>query len=222
MTNNFCYEYLPNVKLERIDSPSGRKYVSEDGTEFVSVTTALGVLSKKGITEWKERVGESEADKISGDAAKKGTMLHALTEDYLLGKKVRKGSMMIEYMFQNSIKPMLSKNVTKIYGIEKQLYSRELCAAGTADLICDYAGLPTVFDIKSSKYIKKKEHITSYFLQCGSYAFMLRELFGFNIEQIVIGMACHHDNGTSFVEEADYWMKKAKNFFRLYHSGLFK
>ena len=43
----------------------GRKYFTETGASYPSVTTVLGVLSKASIMAWRKRVGSEEANKIS-------------------------------------------------------------------------------------------------------------------------------------------------------------
>ena len=218
----FVYENLPPVALKRIDREEGRIYVDEQNNQYTSVTTALGVLSQRSIAKWKARVGEEEAGIVSKRASGKGTSLHAIAEDYILGKNQdKKYPHDVKYLFNSFLKKKLDNFVTTIYGTEKQLYSRELRAAGTADLICDFGGVPSICDIKTSKYQKRSDQIHPYFLQCASYAIMLEELFGFKVEQIVILMACHHDIGDIFIQDIGPWKTKARKFFTLYHDGFF-
>ena len=70
-------------KLTRKTTESGRKYFTEDGNAYPSITTVLSILSKQAIMEWRKRVGEEEANKISRQAAGRGTAVHKLAEDYL-------------------------------------------------------------------------------------------------------------------------------------------
>ena len=55
------------IKIEEISATTGadgnRVYQTPDGKLYPSVTTVLAEHSKKGIMEWRQRVGEVEANK---------------------------------------------------------------------------------------------------------------------------------------------------------------
>jgi len=82
----FTHLPLPQPKYNwvRSERDGKRVYVAE-GTEFVfpSITTVLGSLENKGLQEWRRRVGEEQANRISRKAATQGTMLHSLCEEYI-------------------------------------------------------------------------------------------------------------------------------------------
>ena len=84
-------------KLNRVESPSGRTYVTPEGNSYPSVTTVLGkTLDKSGLDAWRKRIGEEEADKQSKYAANRGTIVHDLCEDLILNRAVNlKGLMPI-------------------------------------------------------------------------------------------------------------------------------
>ena len=63
-------------KLTRKTTETGRKYFTPEGNAYPSITTVLGILSKQGIIDWRKRVGEEEANKISRQAATRGTAVH--------------------------------------------------------------------------------------------------------------------------------------------------
>ena len=75
------------IKIEEISATTGadgnRVYQTPDGKLYPSVTTVLAEHSKKGIMEWRQRVGEVEANKISRQAATRGTKIHGVVEQYL-------------------------------------------------------------------------------------------------------------------------------------------
>ena len=60
-----------------------RNYVTPSGELYPSITTVLGELSKAAIQAWRERVGEEEANKISGKASRRGTSVHSVCESYI-------------------------------------------------------------------------------------------------------------------------------------------
>jgi len=69
--------------LDAETTESGRKYVGPNGNKYPSVTTVLSILTEDGIREWRARVGEEEANKISHRASTRGTAVHAIIEDYI-------------------------------------------------------------------------------------------------------------------------------------------
>ena len=64
---------------------SGRYYiVNESGLALPSVTTIISETSdKSGLDSWVNRVGQTEADRISKFSANRGTFMHTLHEKYL-------------------------------------------------------------------------------------------------------------------------------------------
>ena len=71
--------------LDAESTDSGRLYSTPDGA-FPSVTTVLSILNEEAIAAWRARVGEEEANRISGRASNRGTKVHSIIEDYLNGK----------------------------------------------------------------------------------------------------------------------------------------
>ena len=55
-----------------------------------SVTTVIGHSKKKSIMEWRNRVGEEEANAISKRASTRGNKCHKLCELYLENKSISK------------------------------------------------------------------------------------------------------------------------------------
>ena len=82
----FNLELLTEKKLKQVNENGQRLYVAEDGSKYPSVTTALGKLNKKAIYEWRKRVGNEEANRISGTASRAGTAVHNIAEDYVLSR----------------------------------------------------------------------------------------------------------------------------------------
>ena len=72
-------------KLERDTKPDGtRLYKTPSGKSYPSVTTVTGLHSAKGIAEWRKRVGNEEANRVSAKASSRGTRIHHHCEHYLL------------------------------------------------------------------------------------------------------------------------------------------
>ena len=65
----FEYKPLDVVELSTETIDGKRHYVVPTGEKYPSVTTVLSKLSEPHIREWREKVGEEEANKISKRAA---------------------------------------------------------------------------------------------------------------------------------------------------------
>lgn len=163
--------FVTKEEPEVVETPKGRFY-SFSGKTFPSITTVLGqTADKSGLEEWKNRIGEEEAARISKTATTIGYSLHLLFEDWFIGKQPEKAEPKAKMMF-NLLRPIVSRRVTKIYGIEFPLYSEELAVAGRTDLICEFDGEPMILDWKSNHGAnhKKEEWTLDYRLQTCFYA----------------------------------------------------
>jgi len=174
-------------KLESTDTPSGRYYVLPDGSKMPSVTTVLGWQKKDSLKQWRLRVGEEEANRISKYAANRGTKVHAVCENYLKNKPdyLDNADILTQDMF-SSIQPILNDRIDNIYGIESALYSNHLGLAGRCDCIAEFDARPSIIDFKTSTKLKKKEWIEDYFLQATCYSLMAEALSDLKIPQISI------------------------------------
>jgi genome maintenance exonuclease 1 len=203
---------LPDLETVSVDGK--RHYVTPGGT-FPSVTTVLGEkLSKDGLIAWRERVGEEEANKISTQAANRGTSIHTLAEAYLMNNgNWKRGAMPTNLETFSRIKPHLDLNVGTIYGVEVPLWSDKLKTAGRTDLLAGWHGINSVVDFKTSRKIKKEEYIESYFLQATCYSLMAEERTGIKFPQIVIIIAVDHEETQLFVKDRDEYVRKVLRIF---------
>ena len=183
---------------------SGRTYSTPDGSVYPSITTVLSILSEDGIKAWRARVGEEQANIISGKASNRGTQVHSIVEKYLNNEDTTENLPHIRQSLQN-LRPVLDDNIGKIYGLEVPLFSHHLKLAGRCDCIAEFNGVPSIIDFKTSKKIKKKEWITNYFAQGAAYAIMWEERTGISIPNIVIIMDVDHEKPCVFVEHRDNW-----------------
>lgn len=193
--------------LECETKKSGRKYVSPNGKKYPSVTTVLSHLGEDSIRAWRARVGEEEANKVSTRASRRGTAVHEMLENYVNNDKdYKKGAMPDVIATASQVFKTLEKQIDEVWGQELALYSEHLNMAGRVDLVGVWNGIPSIIDYKTSRRLKKKKYITSYFLQCTAYAIMIEERTGIPIPQIVIVIA--GDEGEQvFVEKRNNWIK---------------
>ena len=191
---------LPDLKSET-HSDGKRYYTSPSGKRLPSVTTVVGAMKKQAIMEWRNRVGEVEANRISKLATGRGNRVHDLAERYLKNEKiewVREMPDSVE-MFRTLI-PHLHR-INNIHYIEQALWSERIGLAGRVDLIAEWDGVLSVIDFKTSKKIKKKEDIQDYFAQCTGYAGMYEEHVSVPVDQIVIVMAVENEEPLIFIEK---------------------
>ena len=201
--------------LEVENGANGRRYLSPEGNKYPSITTVLSVLSRAGIAEWRARVGEEEANKVSHRASTRGTAVHDLVEKYLDNEELPEVLPHITASLSN-LKPSLSR-IGKIYAQEAPLYSKHLGVAGRVDCVGEYDGVPSIIDFKTSKKIKKKEWVTSYFMQEAAYAIMWEERTGMPITNLVTIMDVDNESPCVFVEHRDNWTEKLFETIELYH-----
>ena len=214
MINKFEY---PN--LERVDTDIGRHYLDSDNKPVPSVTTVLSGTSKSkdGLVQWRNRVGDEEADRIIKQSTDIGTAVHEAIEKFLNKEDWdnfdNTSDQILDKNISNKFIKDALKGITEIWGLEVGLILDNLYA-GTADCVGLYKDIPTLIDFKTAKKIKKRDWIEDYFLQGCAYANAHNVMFGTDIQQIVILMV---DRNLIFQEyivrptEFSYLTRKWKN-----------
>ena len=193
---------LEPIELESItDKETGKRvYLTPSGKKYPSVTTVIGSNKKKmkAIMQWRRRVGEAEANRVTSQATGRGTKYHSIAEDYFnndLDLKKFKSSPLPVLMFQHS-RPTLDR-INNIYAQEVALYSDKLELAGRVDCIAEFDGVLSIIDFKTSAKQKTDERLYDYFVQETAYACCLQELYGLTVKQLVTIVAC--ENGETQV-----------------------
>ena len=189
---------LPKLSRETID---GVRYYSvpdeEELLKLVSITSVTSHFNKEIFLNWRKRVGNEEADRVTKAATRRGTDMHTLTEHYLKNEDLPEVPPISDFLFKIS-KGKLNL-INSIYALEGSLYSKQLGIAGTVDCIAEYNGELAIIDFKTSKKPKPREWVEHYFVQCMAYGCMLYELTGICIKKLVIIMSC--ENGECVVYE---------------------
>ena len=188
ITNIYTYP-----ELKRQESEKGRFYLDSKNHPVPSVTTVLNKTSNKkdSIQQWRNRVGEEEANRIIKQSTDIGTMVHEALELYLNEQEWRNFSdnedgVLAERMTEKFIESGLN-SITEVWGLEVGLILDGLYA-GTADCVGKINGVPSLIDFKTARKMKKREWIEDYFLQCCAYANAHNVMFDTDINQIVILM----------------------------------
>lgn len=219
---NLCLVDLP--KLHRIDGEV-RLYETPTGEKYPSVTTVIGAASdKSGLIEWRKRVGEEEATRVSRRATVRGTGLHSMWEKIVLNEEFDrdeyKRTNITNYHMFKQVEDVLIENVDNIKCSEGSLFSHKLRVAGSVDLIADYKGKPSIIDFKTSGKTKRKEWITDYFLQTTLYSYMYWEMMKEMHSQLVVIIAVEESNEAQvFVDNASKWIDRARSICDQFHSS---
>ena len=133
----------------RNDNNGPRTY-NVDDKKVPSVTTIISGTQPKekseALDKWRERVGYQEADLITSQAARRGTEMHYVLEQYMSGQGYLNlsddGS--LPRMMAHTIIENLEK-LSEVYGTEINLAYDDRWA-GSTDLVCVYDGKPTIAD----------------------------------------------------------------------------
>jgi genome maintenance exonuclease 1 len=184
------YKY-PEIK--RVDKEAGRYYVDSNNNPVPSVTTVLNSTSNKkdSIEQWRKRVGEEEANRITKKSTDIGSMVHEALELFLNGRDWDNFSedpndLIAKKITTKFINTGLN-SITEVWGLEIGLILEGLYA-GTADCVGKINGVPSIIDFKTSRKMKRREWIEDYFLQGCAYANAHNVMFGTEIQQVVILM----------------------------------
>ena len=185
-------DYKP---LSRVTEDGKRLYATPDGKRLPSVTTVLDKTKpeekKVALNEWRKRVGVENAQKITTEAANRGTRMHTYLEDYIKQGQLReRGSNPFGWashaMAQTVIEDGLI-NVNEIWGVEVPLYFPGLYA-GTTDGCGLHLNEESILDYKQTNKPKREEWIEDYYLQLTAYALAHNEVYGTNIRKGVVLM----------------------------------
>ena len=203
--NRFDYK---DYKTEQV---LGRRFydLGDEGL-YPSITTVLGHTpteeTKAWLGAWKARVGESEAARKSKLATDRGTNVHLMLERFVRGEDIQKDKFPDEHVrIFNSMKLELTK-VNAVVGQEMVLYSHMFKVAGRCDMVAEHQGELSIVDYKTSTRIKDASDIGDYWLQTAFYALAHNEMYGTNIEKLVIMMGVENKLPLVFKKRIDEQM----------------
>lgn len=208
--------------LEKVTYPSGaRHYICpETGSKLASVTTILSATGgeKKELLEWKQRVGEVQAEQIKKEALALGTLMHTHLENHIAGTPRPGGNNMARVMAEKMADQVIERglvNVDEVWGSEIQLYQPGLYA-GTTDVVGLYRKAEAIMDFKTARKMRSRSMIEDYMMQMAAYGSAHNELYGTNIHTGVVFMVTRdYEFETFIVEGREFDGYKDKFFDRL-------
>ena len=188
MTFSFVDADIKPIDVEPVND-NGVRYYPIPGADkyYPSVTSITSFQSAKFFKEWRKKVGEEQANRITARATQRGSAFHSITEDYINGvlnlDTYLENNPLSVRMFQ-SAKSTLNR-IDKIHCLETFLFSHYLGLAGRVDCIAEFDGELAVIDFKTSTKLKKEDYIEHYFVQETAYAAMFLERSGIQVKKVV-------------------------------------
>ena len=212
LKKNNKYNYIEGKQIT--DPESGTRIYEVNSYRLPSVTTILGATKdQQFLKDWKDKVGEKEADRIKNLSSRRGTSMHKFLEHYITGVGYddlteigQKAKTMADKIVEVGLAP-----VDEWYGSEVTLHYPGLYA-GSTDLVCLHNGMETIVDFKQANRPKKKEWIEDYYLQIAAYAMAHDYVYGSSIRQGVI-MVCTPDLYYQEFRITDHELRRYKHEF---------
>ena len=191
---------LGDFELEANTIDGVRYYTLPSGKKAPSITSITSFYNRQIFKNWREKVGEEQANKITKVATDRGTKFHDLVEKYLSNEDISSLKNVLPTTKARWIAAREAlNNIDNIHALEKPLYSEYFGIAGRVDCIAEYEGELAVIDFKTSKKIKPEKWLENYFVQETAYACMYFEMTGISVKKIVTIMVA--DNGDVKVYE---------------------
>ena len=212
------YDYQ---KYTRQEEHGSRTYnVGEN--KIPSVTTILSATQseekKASLDKWRERVGYQEAQRITQQAATRGTEMHYVLENYIDGRgylnlspEGAQARLMAHEIVQNLEK------LKVVWGNEVSLAYDDRWA-GATDVVGLYDDQPTIIDFKQSNRPKREEYVEDYYYQIAAYSLAHKKQYG----PITQGLICictkdklyqeFKMNEVKLSEYEDKWLERVEKY----------
>ena len=185
-----------------------RFYETPDGKLYPSITTVLSTRNKKGLFEWRKRVGDEVANYVARTSAARGPAVHHMCEDYLNNfptewpyKWSEHEKKFLPFCLFKQLQNKVLQKIDNIRSQECALFSNKYRVAGRVDCIAEYDGKLSIIDFKTSTKERNDEWNENYYIQASAYAEMFEEQTGTPIEQIVILVVTEDGAVQEFVKE---------------------
>ena len=202
---------LPELTTKTIDRK--RYYITPEGKEYPSITTVLSNRGKEGLFEWRNRVGHEVANYISGKAAKRGTAVHHMCEEYLNNVSfiqddwwIEKQKNFLPFCLFNQLRNGVLQRINNIHAQECGLYSDKYGIAGRVDCIAEYNRVLSIIDFKTSTSERNDEYNENYYIQTAAYAEMYEERTGIPTDQIIILVVTEDGTVQEFIKSKQEYL----------------
>ena len=172
------YKYQKYTRQEE----DGSRTYNVGNKKIPSVTTILSATQsdekKAGLDAWRAKVGYQEAQRITSQAALRGTEMHYVLENYINGRgylnlspEGSQARLMAHEIINNLDK------LSVVYGNEVSLAYDDKWA-GATDVVGIYDEKPTIVDFKQSNKPKREEYVEDYYYQIAAYSLAHKKQYG--------------------------------------------
>jgi hypothetical protein len=212
------YDYKQYTRQEE----HGSRTYNVGEKKIPSVTTILSATQseekKASLDKWRERVGYQEAQRITQQAATRGTEMHYVLENYIDGRgylnlspEGAQARLMAHEIVQNLEK------LKVVWGNEVSLAYDDRWA-GATDVVGLYDDQPTIIDFKQSNRPKREEYVEDYYYQIAAYSLAHKKQYG----PITQGLICictkdklyqeFKMNEVKLSEYEDKWLERVEKY----------
>jgi len=214
------YDYQKYTRQEE----HGSRTYNVGEKKIPSVTTILSATQseekKASLDRWRERVGYQEAQRITQQAATRGTEMHYVLENYIDGKgylnlspEGAQARLMAHEIVQNLEK------LKVVWGNEVSLAYEDLWA-GATDVVGLYDEQPTIIDFKQSNKPKREEYVEDYYYQIAAYSLAHKKQYGPITQGLIC--VCTKDklyqefkmNESKLNEYEEKWLERVHNYHK--------
>ena len=214
------YDYKQYTRQEE----HGSRTYNVGEKKIPSVTTILSATQseekKASLDRWRERVGYQEAQRITQQAATRGTEMHYVLENYIDGKgylnlspEGAQARLMAHEIVQNLEK------LKVVWGNEVSLAYEDLWA-GATDVVGLYDEQPTIIDFKQSNKPKREEYVEDYYYQIAAYSLAHKKQYGPITQGLIC--VCTKDklyqefkmNESKLNEYEEKWLERVHNYHK--------
>jgi len=214
------YDYQKYTRQEE----HGSRTYNVGEKKIPSVTTILSATQseekKASLDRWRERVGYQEAQRITQQAATRGTEMHYVLENYIDGKgylnlspEGAQARLMAHEIVQNLEK------LKVVWGNEVSLAYDDRWA-GATDVVGLYDEQPTIIDFKQSNKPKREEYVEDYYYQIAAYSLAHKKQYGPITQGLIC--VCTKDklyqefkmNESKLSEYEEKWLERVHNYHK--------
>lgn len=151
------------------------------GRELAGVTTVIGaVIRKPALEVWRGNVGNQAADARRDEAARRGTLVHAMASIYMEDvPDIPLGEEQPDQAQMEAFKAWYESYVAELIACELMVCHEQYLYAGTLDFLVRLKGdkLPTLVDLKTSASVwPEMRYQTAAYREAAAPT--LREMFG--------------------------------------------
>ncbi|WP_414570172.1 exonuclease [Nostoc sp. CCY 9925] len=208
---------------------NGRCYYQGNGGVLLpAVTTVLKATqppeSLAALSYWRNKVGNTEANRIAANSRRRGNALHQLIKEYLEGYSPKPDNSLIQ-PYWDSVQSVLNQ-LSDVQLVEQVVPNYQELYAGKVDLVARYQGVPHLIEWTTAEQPKLRfDKLYDKPLQVAAYTgginrYYSDRLFNSKIQHALIVVALPHEQAeifefdrTRLIHYWNQWLCRLKFFY---------